>query len=199
MQSGTDSHRNHDHPGGQVVTPSTPSLLLTQPLTWKPPLDPLLRGESRLSLPSLLPVWPRQEPGLEGRDPLSLLGVLTPSLKKGFATGGGCGECRVCVGNILGNHILSTEAASSQGESNITPEVANATFHCSQSPPPPSKALWDGDTISPGEAGQPFPPRLLWPHLPSAQSLHGNRRAQSLKQTSISSRMASQHPGTGEI
>ena len=47
MQSGTDSHQNHDHPGGQVVTPSTPFLLLTQPLTWKPPLDPLLRGESR--------------------------------------------------------------------------------------------------------------------------------------------------------
>lgn len=37
----------------------------------------------------MLPVWPRREPGLEGRDPLSLLGVLIPSLKKGFATGWG--------------------------------------------------------------------------------------------------------------
>lgn len=73
-------------------TPSTPFLLLTQPLTWEPPLDPPLRGESRTEPTfSLLPVWPRQERGLEGRHPLSLLGVLTPSLKKGFATGWGLG------------------------------------------------------------------------------------------------------------
>ena len=65
----------------------------------------------------------------------------------------------------LGNDIPSTEAASSQRGSVITPEMANITSRCPLVPPP----RLSGAEIPAAQKGpdQPFPPSLLWPHLPS--------------------------------